>query len=286
MSSPLILTKYRAREDRAQNFSYMRELCAGYSYIVPLLLVAMLILLLVSALICHPVASAGLVLINGLVYSFIFKQLRRLRRDTNIPHVAVYCGSARGSNPDYIEMANEVGQRLAQDHVTTVYGGANTGLMGAVADGALSMKGTVVGILTSALNKPELEIAHTGLTRLEIVDSMHQRQERMIELSDGFIVLPGGYGTLAEMLEVVTWLQLGTLRNRNLVLLDPVPAEGKSSYWEPFLQFVNNSVEQGFIKPEHQLLIRHTHFASEAIRLALGPAQPYVAKNATRSASK
>ena len=123
-----------------------------------------------------------------------------------IRRVAVYCGSANGTNPAFLVEARALGAALAAAGLGMVYGGACVGLMGAVADAALASGADVIGILPSMLAGKE--IAHAGLTELELVSSMHQRKARMVELADAFLVLPGGYGTLEEVFEVVTWAQL------------------------------------------------------------------------------
>ncbi|MEH6306096.1 TIGR00730 family Rossman fold protein [Olivibacter sp. CPCC 100613] len=121
--------------------------------------------------------------------------------------ITVFCGSSNGLKNNYRHQAFLLGEALAQKGIQLVYGGANVGLMGAVADGALSRKGRVVGILPEFLQKKEL--AHKGITELHIVETMHQRKTKMHDLSDGFIALPGGFGTLEELFEIITWAQLG-----------------------------------------------------------------------------
>ncbi len=123
-----------------------------------------------------------------------------------VRRVAVYCGSAKGTNPAFLAEARALGAAIAAAGLGMVYGGACVGLMGAVADAALASGADVIGILPSMLAGKE--IAHAGLTELELVSSMHQRKARMVELADAFLVLPGGYGTLEEVFEVVTWAQL------------------------------------------------------------------------------
>ena len=123
-----------------------------------------------------------------------------------IRRVAVYCGSANGTDPAFLAEARALGATIAAAGLGLVYGGANVGLMGAVADAALAGGAEVIGILPDLL--ADKEIAHTGLTSLELVPTMHQRKARMVELADAFLALPGGYGTLEEVLEAVTWAQL------------------------------------------------------------------------------
>ncbi len=136
---------------------------------------------------------------------------------------------------------------VARRGLALVYGGASVGLMGAVADGALEAGGEVVGVLPQALQAKEL--AHPRLTRLEVVGSMHERKARMAELSDGFIALPGGMGTLEELAEILTWAQLG-LHRKAVGLLD---AQG---YWSPLVAFFDHAVAERFIRPEHRAMLR------------------------------
>ncbi|MBC8033251.1 MAG: TIGR00730 family Rossman fold protein [Chitinophagaceae bacterium] len=121
--------------------------------------------------------------------------------------ITVFCGSSPGKEDSYVQIATEVGKTLAKQHIGLVYGGARIGLMGAVADGALAAGGEVIGVLPRFLKSKE--IAHAGLTELIIVESMHDRKMMMNERSDGVIALPGGYGTLEELFEMLTWAQLG-----------------------------------------------------------------------------
>ena len=121
--------------------------------------------------------------------------------------ICVFCGSNSGANPAYLEAAERVGEFLARENIELVYGGGRVGLMGKVADTVLAHGGKVIGIIPESLATKE--IAHQGLTSLHIVNSMHERKTMMAELSDGFIALPGGFGTFEEFCEIVTWAQLG-----------------------------------------------------------------------------
>ncbi len=121
--------------------------------------------------------------------------------------LCVFCGSSFGSDPTFVEVARTLGRSLADQKVTLVYGGANVGLMGTVADSALEHGGQVIGVLPKFLQGKE--IAHTGLTELILCDTMHERKTKMFELSKGFVALPGGFGTLEEIIEILTWQQLG-----------------------------------------------------------------------------
>lgn len=121
--------------------------------------------------------------------------------------IAVFCASSEGNNQTYLDRASEVGAFLAKHKITTVYGGAKIGLMGAVANGALAHEGKVIGVIPGFLKTKE--VAHTHLTQLISVETMHERKTKMSELADGFIVLPGGFGTMEEFFEILTWAQLG-----------------------------------------------------------------------------
>lgn len=160
--------------------------------------------------------------------------------------VCVFCGSSPGKRAEYLEAARETGRTLAQRGIGLVYGGGSVGLMGAVADAALAAGGEVVGIIPRALQLREL--AHPGLTSLHVVGSMHERKARMAELSDGFVALPGGMGTLEELAEILTWGQLG-LHARPCGLLDV------AGYYGPLIAFLDRAVEEGFIRPEHRRLL-------------------------------
>jgi uncharacterized protein (TIGR00730 family) len=159
-----------------------------------------------------------------------------------VKRVLVFCGSSPGRLPEYSEVAGELGRLLAQRGLETVYGGASVGLMGAVADGALAAGGTVIGVIPTRL--VERELAHAGLTKLHVVETMHERKALMAELSDAVIALPGGTGTLDELFELFTWRQLG-LHHRPLGLLDI------AGYWQPLLGFLQHAVNERFLRAEH-----------------------------------
>lgn len=164
--------------------------------------------------------------------------------------VCVFTGSSDGSKVIYREAAQSLGREAAQRNMTLVYGGATVGLMGAVADAALDAGGSVIGILPEAL--AELEIAHTRLSELRIVDSMHTRKMAMAEASDAFIALPGGLGTLEEIFEVWTWTQLG-------VHAKPLGFLNVGGYYDSLFTFLDQAVQSGFIRPAHRELAQsHT----------------------------
>jgi hypothetical protein len=160
--------------------------------------------------------------------------------------VCVFCGSSIGKSPAYLEAARATGRALASRGVGLVYGGGSVGLMGALADATLEAGGEVVGVIPRALQLREL--AHGRLTTLHVVGSMHERKARMSELSDAFIALPGGMGTLEELAEIITWSQLG-LHARPVGLLDA------AGYYGPLIAFFDRAVAEGFIRPEHRGLV-------------------------------
>jgi hypothetical protein len=165
-----------------------------------------------------------------------------------IHSVCVFCGSNRGSHPAYFEAATAVGRTLAERGLTMVYGGGRVGLMGATADAALAAGGRVHGVIPRFLSRKE--IAHGGLSELDEVDSMHERKARMAELSDAFIALPGGAGTLEEIAEVWTWAQLG-------LHAKPIGFLNVAGYFDHLFAFVDHAVAEAFINPAHaQILVR------------------------------
>lgn len=157
--------------------------------------------------------------------------------------VCVFLGSNPGNKPDYLNAAQDMGRELARRGITTVYGGSNVGLMGALANAALAAGGEVIGVIPEALQRKE--IAHTSLTRQHIVGSMHERKALMAELSDAFIALPGGMGTLEELCEMLTWAQLG-FHKKPCGLLDV------DGYYASLNLFLDNAVTQGFIHAGHR----------------------------------
>ncbi len=160
--------------------------------------------------------------------------------------ICVFCGSSVGTNPLYGEAARSLGRTLARRGLGLVYGGGGIGLMAAVADAALADGGQVIGVIPRALQLREL--AHTGLTALHVVSSMHERKAKMAELAHGFIALPGGMGTLEEFAEILTWAQLG-LHERPCGLLDV------AGYYRPLVAFFDKAESEGFLKPEHRKLV-------------------------------
>ncbi len=160
--------------------------------------------------------------------------------------IAVYCGSASPADPVYIEAARMVGHGLARRGIGVVYGGGRLGLMGAVADSALAAGGEVIGIIPTAL--VNAEVAHKGLTSLEVVETMHERKARFVDLADGFVNLPGGTGTMDELWEALSWAQLG-------YHTDPIGLLNIAGYYDKLVEFWAHMGRVGFVRPQHQGLL-------------------------------
>jgi len=170
--------------------------------------------------------------------------------------LCVYCGSSNEVDPRWLDVARAMGKSLAARGIDVVFGGGHVGLMGAVADAALAAGGRVHGVIPEKLF--ELELAHEGVTTLEVVRTMHERKLRMAERSDGFVALPGGFGTLEEIFEATTWTQLG-YHDKPVGLVD---AHG---FYQPILQFVDQAVELGFIQDHHRSLLLHAPEITELV---------------------
>jgi len=160
--------------------------------------------------------------------------------------ICVFTGSRPGVRSEYIEAARRLGQLLVARDYALVYGGGNVGLMAVIADSVLEQRGHVVGVIPEAF--VEKEVAHQGLSDLRIVKSMHERKALMAELSDGFMGLPGGIGTMEEFFEVLSWAQL-SLHDKPCGLLNVC------GYYQPIIQFLDHAVDQGFLKPKHRSLL-------------------------------
>jgi uncharacterized protein (TIGR00730 family) len=182
--------------------------------------------------------------------------------------VCVFCGSSAPADPRYRDAARALGALLARRGVDLVYGGGSVGLMGELADAALGHGGRVTGVIPAGLFARE--VGHTGLTELHEVASMHERKQLMYDLSDAFIALPGGLGTLEELAEVATWSQLG-LHSKPVVLLDV------DGFWEPLVSQLDRMAGAGLLKPASRDLIQRTRSAEEALAV-LAAAQPGGAK--------
>lgn len=163
-----------------------------------------------------------------------------------IRRIAVFCGSSRGTERIFEEQAYELGKTLAVQNIELVYGGANVGLMGTVANGVMENGGKAIGVLPAFLKK--VEIANLNLTELVMVDTMHQRKAKMNELSDGVIALPGGFGTLEEFFEMLTWAQLGLHRK-------PVALLNVDGFYDALLALVDTMVDRGFLRKENREML-------------------------------
>ena len=161
--------------------------------------------------------------------------------------VCVFCGSKHGVRPEYTEAARAMGSALAAGGIDLVYGGGSIGLMGVVADAVLDAGGEVIGVIPEHMS--DREIAHYGLTDLRVVGSMHERKALMYELSDGFVAMPGGLGTLEELFEITTWSQLG-LHAKPTGLLDV------AGFYTPLVRFLDQLVSEGFVADRHRRLLR------------------------------
>ena len=175
-----------------------------------------------------------------------------------VQSICVFCGSVDGTNPEYRAEAARLGTLLAARGFGLVYGGASVGLMGAVADAALAGGAPVVGVLPAVLK--DREIAHSGLTELHYVGSMHERKATMAEHADAFIALPGGFGTLDEFIEIVTWAQLG-IHGKPCVLVNT------HGYFNDLLRFLDHAVQEGFLRGRNRDLIQVAESAEAAIKL-------------------
>jgi uncharacterized protein (TIGR00730 family) len=162
--------------------------------------------------------------------------------------ICVYCGSNAGNKPVYAERAQALGARIASEGLQLIYGGGNVGLMGIVADAVLVNGGEVVGVIPEQL--VQWEVAHKGLTRLEVVANMHERKARMFDLADAFIALPGGFGTLDEMFEMLTWRQLG-LGKKACAFLDV------DGFYSPLMGMIDRMVEERFLHAEQRQDLWH-----------------------------
>jgi uncharacterized protein (TIGR00730 family) len=157
-------------------------------------------------------------------------------------NICVFCGSSTGFNPVYAEAARKLGVLMAEKSIMLVYGGGNVGLMGVVADAMLESGGKVFGVIPDFLLKRE--VGHRGITTLEVVDSMHQRKQRMADLSNAFIALPGGWGTMDELAEILTWKQLGLIGQ-------PVILLNINRFFDPLIAQMRSMKDEGFLLPEY-----------------------------------
>ena len=167
--------------------------------------------------------------------------------------MCVFCGSSTGTDPKYRAAAAGLAETLVGSDIEIVYGGGHIGLMGVVADTALAAGGTVIGVIPKGLFR--VEIAHTDVTELHEVTSMHERKTLMYDLSDAFVALPGGFGTLEELAEITTWAQIG-IHEKPVALFDV------DGFWDPLVAQLDLMVAEGFLRPENRALIQHHDDAS------------------------
>jgi uncharacterized protein (TIGR00730 family) len=172
----------------------------------------------------------------------------RTEDETAVPNnalrrICIFCGSSIGRDPAYAKAAHQTGRLLAERGIALVYGGGGTGMMGAVADGCLEAGGQVVGVIPHALRTKEL--AHAGVTEMIVVESMHERKARMADLADAFVALPGGLGTLEEICEIATWLQLGIHRK-------PCGILNVAGYYDALIAFLDHAVNMQFLRREYR----------------------------------
>lgn len=172
--------------------------------------------------------------------------------------VCVFCASAAGASPQYLEAAAELGRRIAERGYGLAYGGATVGAMGAVADAALAATGQVIGVIPDVIR--EREIDHKGLTELHVVRTMHERKAMLAERADAFVALPGGYGTMDEFIEIVTWAQL-RIHAKPCVLVNV------NGFWNGLLAFLDHCVEQGMIFPENRGLVQVAPTPDQALQI-------------------
>jgi uncharacterized protein (TIGR00730 family) len=183
--------------------------------------------------------------------------------------LCVFCGSNPGHDPGHRALAGEVGRFFAQQGIGIVYGGGRIGLMGALADAALAANGEVIGVIPQAL--VDREIAHPGVTELQVVGSMHERKALMADLADAFVALPGGIGTLEELFEMWTWAQLG-LHQKPCGLIEV------SDFFGPLLTFLDRLVVTGFVKPEHRAMLLEASSPEDLLARILAYQPPEITK--------
>ncbi|MDA3033205.1 MAG: TIGR00730 family Rossman fold protein [Actinomycetota bacterium] len=189
--------------------------------------------------------------------------------------ICVYCGSSSGTDGAFALMAEALGTAIVEAGHRLVYGGGNVGLMGIVADAVIAGGGDVIGVITEQLLA--LEVGHDGLTELEVLPDMHSRKARMAELADGFVVLPGGFGTYEEAFEVLTWNQLGIV-STPVVFLDVMLSDDEQSFYDPLFDFIDGATAAGFMKPQHGGLAQRAVTPAEAVSIAAGPAPEFTRK--------
>lgn len=173
-------------------------------------------------------------------------------------NICIYCGSSPGNNKTILELAQRFGRMMAQNGHNLVYGGSSLGVMGVVADSVMLHGGEVIGVIPENLFSKE--VAHRGITRLITVKDMHQRKSHMAELSDAFIAFPGGFGTMEELFEIITWNQIGIMNK-------PVTVMNIDGYYDHLIRMIDHSVEAGFIKPANRAVVQVAETLEECLQL-------------------
>lgn len=191
--------------------------------------------------------------------------LSPLSDKVSIRSVCVYCGSSSRVEQRYKDNAKELGVMLAKQGIDVIYGGGRVGLMGIVADAVMNAGGKVIGIIPKHIQS--LEVEHHGLTELHVVDSMHTRKRMMAEKSDAFVVLPGGFGTLDEAFEIITWKQL-QLHEKPIVIFDD------GGFWDPLVKLMEHLIQEGFATERHRRLYRVAHSLPEVFDILREPIEP------------
>jgi uncharacterized protein (TIGR00730 family) len=186
-----------------------------------------------------------------------------------VASICVFCGANPGTDPAVGEVATALGRAIGTGGHRLVYGGGRVGLMGTVAGAALGAGGEVLGVIPKAL--ADREVAHTGLTELVVTDTMHSRKQAMCDASDGVITLPGGYGTLDEVMEILTWNQIGTIAK-------PVAFLDVNGYFDSLFRFFDECVDAGLIMPAHRAMAQRAASVDEALAIATSPAPPSPSK--------
>jgi len=173
-------------------------------------------------------------------------------------HLCIFCGSSKGNDPVYENTALELAEIIVNQGLTMVYGGGSIGIMGVLADRILSLNGKVIGVIPKFLY--DLEVGHDNVTELIIVESMHERKQKMAEISDGFLALPGGFGTLEEMGEILTWIQLKLIRK-------PIGLLNINGFYDQFLDMLDNMVAAGFLKKNNRDILLSSNDPGEIINI-------------------
>lgn len=174
-------------------------------------------------------------------------------------NICVYCGSSPGFKSEYVDLAVEFGEMMAKANHRLIYGGSSLGIMGALANSVMKNRGEVVGVIPEGLFKKE--VAHRGITKLITVENMHQRKSIMADMADAFIAFPGGFGTLEELFEIITWNQIGIFKK-------PVTIFNPLGFYDSLLDMINHAVESGFIKPENISIYQVAETLEECIQLS------------------